>query len=335
VKGTSGIWWRKILEKGAGGIDRDVIVFAFFLLLSFIFWYLNSLGKNIESDLKYPVRYINLPKERVLSADLPPRLDLNLKGPGYSILKLKLSGSRAPLILDFSTINYRRVTGSKTLSYYILSSGLIPKLKSQLRTECEINSIKPDTLFFSFDRIIAKTVPVIPDIEVQTERQYSVKGNIKVTPDSVILTGPKHIVDTVENVRTRFKRITGVDETITRSIMLRTSREYSVSVKKVMLTIPVEQFTEAEIRVPVKIINSRDTINVRIFPDEVTIRCQVAVSDYSQFKERPFEVVIDLNKIDLNSTDKIPVEIPNVPPFVNSLIVTPSKVDFLIEKRLK
>jgi YbbR domain-containing protein len=335
VKGALGIWLRRILEKGAGGIDRDVIVFAFFLLLSFIFWYLNSLGKNIESDLKYPVRYINLPKERILSEDLPSRLNLYLKGPGYSILKLKLSGSRAPLILDISTVNYRRVPGSKTLSYYILTSGLIPKLKNQLRTECEIASIKPDTLFFTFDRIIAKAVPVIPDVEVLTEKQYSVKGNIQINPDSVILTGPKHIIDTVTSIRTKFKRLTGVDETITRSIMLRTSKEYSSSVKKVILTIPVEQFTEAEIRVPVKIINSPDSIDVKIFPDEVTIRCQVAVSDYNQFKERPFEVVLDLNKANLNSADKIPVEIPNVPPFVNSLRVTPSKVDFLIEKRLK
>ena len=326
---------RRILEKGAGGINRDVIIFAFFLLLSFIFWYLNSLGKNIESDLKYPVRYINLPKERILSEDLPSRLELYLKGPGYSVLKLKLSGSRAPLILDISTINYRRVPGSNTLSYYFLSSGLIPKLKSQLRTECEIVAIKPDTLFFTFDRIIAKAVPVIPDVEILTEKQYSVKGNIQVNPDSVILTGPKHIIDTVDNVKTRFKRLTGVDETITRNFMLKTSKEYSSSVKKVTVTIPVEQFTEAEIHVPVKIINRPESIDIKIFPDEVTVRCQVAVSDYNQFKERPFEVVLDLNKVNLNSTDKIPVEIPNVPPFVNSLRVTPSKVDFLIEKKLK
>ncbi len=335
MKGISGIWLKRILEKGAGGINRDVIIFAFFLLLSFIFWYLNSLGKIIESDLKYPVRYINLPKERVLSEDLPSRLDLNLKGPGYSILKLKLSGSRAPLILDISTINYRRVPGSNTLSYYFLSSGLIQTLKNQLRTECEIVSLKPDTLFFTFDRIIARAVPVIPDVEILTEKQYSVMGKIEVNPDTVIITGPKHIIDTVKSVKTRFKRLTGVDETITRSLLLRTSNEYTSSLKKVMLTVPVEQFTEAEINVPVKILNCPDSIDVKIFPDEVTIRCQVAVSDYNQLKERPFEVVLDLNKVNLNSDDKIPVEIPNVPPFVNSLRVSPSKVDFLIEKRLK
>jgi hypothetical protein len=148
VKGKYNIWFLNLKEKGGIRVDRDLMVFAFFLFLSFVFWYLNEMGKETESEVKYPVRYINLPKERVLTNDLPARLDLYLKGPGYSILKLRLSGNRAPLILDISAINYRRVPGSKTLDYYILTSGLILGVNNQLRAECDILSISPDTLFF-------------------------------------------------------------------------------------------------------------------------------------------------------------------------------------------
>jgi YbbR-like protein len=333
VKGISGIWLKRVLDKVTGRIDKDVLIFSFFLLLSFIFWYLNSLGKNIEAELKYPVRYINLPKERVLSEELPSKLDLYLKGPGYSILKLKLSGTRAPLILDMSMINYRRASGSKTLNYYIVTTGLIPKLKNELRTECDITSIRPDTLFFSLDRIVTKSVPVVADLEVLTEKQYSVKGPVLVTPDSVMVTGPKQVMDTLTHVRTRFRKFSGVDETVIRSIPLKTPGGFTASIRKVTVTVPVEQFTEAEKLVPVRILNCPDSINVRIFPDEVKVRCRVAVSDYDEFKAMPFEVTLDLRKADLNAAEKIPVEVHNVPPFVNSLQVTPSKVDFLIEKK--
>ena len=331
----AGIWFKKFSEKGGKGIDRDVFIFTFFLLLAFVFWYLNSLEKDVEYNIKYPVRYINLPEERVLSEDLPTRLDLYLKGPGYSILKLKLSGNRAPVILDVSAINYRRVPGSRTLSYYVVTSGLIPKLKNQLRAECDITSIKPDTLFFSFDQIISKQVLVIPKVEVFTEKQYFLKGNILVEPDTVKITGPKRILDTIKTVNTRFKKIKGVNETLTRSISLATSKEYSISAKKVVLTIPVEQFTEAEFKVPVKILNKPDSINIKIFPDVVTVKCLVAVSDYKKINEIPLEVVLDLSKADLNSSDKIPVGFRNIPPFVSSLRASPAKVDFLIEKKLR
>jgi len=335
VKWPGSIWYKKITEKKGNGIDRDVVTFGFFLLLSFIFWYLNSIEKDVEYDIKYPVRYINIPEERILAEDLPARLDLYLKGPGYSILRLKLSVNRSPVILDVSTINYRRVPGSRTLSYYVITSGLIPKLRNQLRTECEITSIKPDTLFFSFDRIITRQIAVIPDVEIITEKQYLVKGSIIVDPDTIVITGPKRIIDTLRAVRTKSRKLRGINETISRSIALVAPKECDISAKKVTLTIPVEQFTEAEIKVPVKILNCPDSISIKIFPDIVTVKGLVAIGDYKRFEEIPFEVVLDLAKADLKSSEKIPVGFRNIPPFVTSLRVTPAKVDFLIEKKIK
>jgi hypothetical protein len=135
--------------KGVSIKNRNVLVFAFFLFLSFIFWYLNSLGKYLETDVKYPVSFTNIPKNRVLSEDIPSRINLSLTGPGYSILRLKLSGKYYPVKIDFSNVSYRPVRNSKPDNYYIVTSGLIPVFNTQLKSECKITSIKPDTLLFS------------------------------------------------------------------------------------------------------------------------------------------------------------------------------------------
>jgi hypothetical protein len=166
VKGKHGIPSDNLTKKEVSVINRDVVVFAFFLLLSFIFWYLNSLGKEIEAGIRYPVKYINLPKERIIVEELPARLNLYLKGPGYSVLKLKLTGNRTPVLIDISKVNYMRVPESKSLSYYIVTSGLTKSLTVQLRAGCEITSIKPDTLFFTLDKTAAKSVPVNPENNV-------------------------------------------------------------------------------------------------------------------------------------------------------------------------
>jgi len=335
VNGKIGIWLREQAGKGISRINRDYIVFGFFLLLSFIFWYLNSLGKGIETEIRYPVRYVNLPKERVLAEELPSRLNLYLKGPGYEILKLKLSGNRAPAILDISTLNYRRVPGSRDLNYYIKTSGIIPKLKNDLRSECQILYVRPDTLFFKFDRIISKKVPVVSSVEVITDRQYFIKGAISIKPDSIKISGPLRILDTVANVRTKYRKFTGVNETVRRNINLDLPDYLSASARKVSVTIPVEQFTEAELTVPVKILNQPDSIDLKIFPDVVTVRGLVAVNDFKKLAEIPFEVILDMGKVNLRSSERIPLEIRNVPPFLTSLRITPADVDFLIEKKTK
>ena len=162
MKGGDGIRTENLTKKGVRVINRDVAVFAFFLFLSFIFWYLNSLGKEVEAGIKYHVKYTNLPRERAINEDLPTDLNLFLKGPGYLILKLKISGNKAPVIIDISKVNYKRVPGGKALNYFIVTSGLTKSLNVQMRSGCEITSIKPDTLFFTFDKVIANSSG-IPD----------------------------------------------------------------------------------------------------------------------------------------------------------------------------
>ena len=139
-----------LIKKGISSINKNIIVFAFFLLFSFIFWYLNSLGKELETDIRYLVKYANIPANKILTAELPSRLNLLMKGPGYSILKLKISGNSSPLAIDFSKLSYRHAQSNKSADYYILTSALVQNFNSQIKSACRITSVKPDTLFFSF-----------------------------------------------------------------------------------------------------------------------------------------------------------------------------------------
>jgi len=159
VKREDGIGKENLTKKGVRVINRDVAVFAFFLFLSFIFWYLNSLGKEVEAGIQYQVKYTNIPRDRVITESSPNDLDLFLKGPGYSIIKLKFSNRKSPVIIDISKVNYKRVPGGKAINYFIVTAGLTKSLNVQIRSGCEITSIKPDTLFFTLDKVIANSSP--------------------------------------------------------------------------------------------------------------------------------------------------------------------------------
>jgi len=157
VKGKLDILPEKLMKKGIRILNKDIAVFVFFLFLSFLFWYFNSLGKEIESDIRYHVKFINLPKQKGITEESSVKLDLFLKGPGYSVLKLKVSGNKTPIFIDISKISYKRVPGSKTPDYFIITSALLKSFSVQLRSECEVTSIKPDTLFFTFDELTTKS----------------------------------------------------------------------------------------------------------------------------------------------------------------------------------
>ena len=136
------------LKRGKNTVNRNVLVFALFLFLSFIFWYLNSLDKDLETDIRYPVRYVNIPKNRDVSTGMPARLNLLLKGPGYSILKLKISGSKLPVEIDLSKAGSKHYLNGKSSDYYIVTSDFVQNFNTQLKSTCKVLSVKPDTLFF-------------------------------------------------------------------------------------------------------------------------------------------------------------------------------------------
>jgi hypothetical protein len=56
------------------------------------------------------------------------------------------------------------------VSYYIVTSGLLKNLNVQIRSGCEITSVKPDTLFFSLDKVIANS-SVIPDNKSENKKK--------------------------------------------------------------------------------------------------------------------------------------------------------------------
>jgi hypothetical protein len=150
MDGNTGIWYKKLTKKEVSLINKNVVIFAFFLFIAFIFWYLNSLGKEIKSDFRYPVKYINAPKGKPISSDLPEKLSLELKGQGYLLLKRKITGNKTPLAVDLSKVTFKRIPDSKPVRYYILSAGLIQSFKKQMGSGFDVLSVKPDTIFFTF-----------------------------------------------------------------------------------------------------------------------------------------------------------------------------------------
>jgi hypothetical protein len=153
VKWNTGIWFKRLTKKEVSLLNKNVVIFAFFLFLAFIFWYLNSLGKEINSDFRYTVKFINPPKGKVISSDLPSKLSLGLKGQGYSLLKSKISGKRAPLVIDFSKVTFKRIPDSKPSRYYLLSAGLIPNLKKPIGHGFDVLSVYPDTIFLTLEAL--------------------------------------------------------------------------------------------------------------------------------------------------------------------------------------
>lgn len=332
--GTTILKGKLLKDKGIdiNTLNRRLLIFIFFLLLSVVFWFLTALNKDYNTILSFPVEYIKLPKGKVITNDAPDQLDLNVQSRGFTLLRLKLQSKLSPLLFDVNSFSLNFVPQQDPLTLFIITSQVTEKIQQQLTTEIKIIDVSPDTLFLQLADRYAKMVNVKLNLEVECEQQFMQVGDLVVAPDSVSLSGPKNILDTLFSVTTFPEKVNGLKKNTELVLDLIPIGKIEFSVQKVTVQIPVEKFTEESIKIPLEVINIPDSLFLRTFPTTIEVTYRVGLSDYKKVSEHMFMAVLDYSTKESSIGNKLAVDLIKVPDYVQVTNFYPKSVEYIIEK---
>ncbi len=311
--------------------ERRVLVFIFFVFISTIFWFLSALGREYTARLRYPVRYTNFPENMVMVGELPSTLELTVNAYGYTLLKYHVSRRLHPVVFDVNSFTLNRLPDTETRNFYMLFSVATNRIAGQLGADIEILDIKPDSLFLRFTDKVSRKLPVKPLLDLGFESQFMIKGNIEVEPDSVTVSGPLTLLDTMRFVPTLPLHIGGISGSLKQTVNLPDHDMLDFSESRVTVNVPVDQFTEASLRVPLEVVNLPDTLIMKTFPSSVTVSFLVALTDYDKVNSRQFVASVHYDSLP-SATGRLPVRLEKQPEFIKSVRFSPQNVDFIIEK---
>ena len=305
-------------------------MFSVFLLISTAIWFLNALSKNYTSDIEYPLVYSDFPEDKVFVGELPEHLDLQINAHGYALLRYKMFRKPVPISFNVSAFNLSR--GLDSSSAYILTRYLRDQISRQLPSELQLLEIKPDTLYFQFANKVSRMVEIRPDFIYTIVNQFTIKDKIRLTPDSVEVTGPDLIMDTLQYVLTERLELGELTRNYSDRVRLNTQPDLNYGVSRVSCSIELERFTELQVSVPIEVLNVPDSINLQTFPSNITINCKVGLSKYDRIENYPFRAVVDFLKID----ERVPtlnVSIQNVPEYLLGYEYYPKTVEYLKSRK--
>lgn len=308
--------------------DKRVVVFLICLFIASALWFLNALGKDYSTTISYPVRYVGAPNHQFLANEPPTKLDLKVDAHGFTLLRHKLSLSFSPIILNLSNIT-RNITPDNG-NYYVQSAGLLRRVSSQVTKEISISEIQPEIILIALDSLKTKEISVRPDIELTFKPQFNLKSPMAVEPQSVKITGPAGIIDTLQYLRTEFKGFKVIDANIEHSLSIIHPEKTTIIPGKVLLKTEVEKFTEKELKVPIQIINKPDDVNVKLFPSDITVLCLIGLSNFDALQASDFTVTADYNSITPDNSN-LSVQVISKPSHVELLRFAPESIEFLIE----
>jgi YbbR domain-containing protein len=309
---------------------HKAIVFVICLALSSFLWLLNSLEKKYTNRINVPVTYIDFPKDKQLSGALPASFDLIVDAYGYTLLSYKLRLVFSPVLLSVNELIDNSYSRSNKYKYIILTVSHKEEIEKQISSEIKILSIKPDSLIFNFSKVISRKIKVEPSIKTTFENQYSLEKKPFTEPDSILVTGPLNLIDTLSYVPTIDKTFSRLSHTTTANIGIKPLLGAKTDISEVKLTIPVEQITEVSFEVPIKIVNKPSDVVLKTFPGKVKVTCRIGLSKYKKLDYSNFQASVNYDQ-SVGKSTRLPVLLEAKSQVFLSTDYSPKEVEYVLE----
>jgi hypothetical protein len=323
---------RHIIEGRRTKLNVRLVIFVFFLSVATILWYLNKLSYEYSTEISFPLKFENLPKGKVAVGEVPSSITLGVKAFGYTLLRYQIGSALMPININLNQVVLIPVSGSDS-KYFILTARARNNIANQLKGDLMLERVMPDSLFFEFTTLAEKRVLIKPNLSFTLDRQHMQAGPISVSPDSITISGPQTLVDTIHWVTTVPIRFDKLTETENRNVDLKLINQIGFSNRKVNINIPVERFTEAIISKPIDIKNLPDSIRLVLIPRAVSVKCNVAISRFRGLADESLEAFVDYNDVKSSFSNQLRVQISSKPFHINNLSFEPKYVEFIIEKQ--
>ncbi len=307
------------------------MIYLICVAIASVFWFLDALSKNYTTTITYPVRF-DIPKDKVLVNPPPRYIKLNVNAYGFTLLRHKLRISFSPIVLDTKVfMNSSLKNNSGATHIRVATNRYIELFQSKFRSDVKVMGIEPDTLYFNFDQIVREKIPVTAELTFDFEKQFMQIAPVQLTPDSVWVKAPRSVLDTLKCIAIPPMHFKSVNKTITEEVSLPEQGNITIEAPQVVLTVPVEQYTEDRCEVPVEIINLPDSLSVKTFPSKVVISYLVALNQFQKVNTDNFLSVVDYNELN-PGTQKVAVKIEKSPDNIISFKYQPHELEYLIEK---
>ncbi|TDO24758.1 CdaR family protein [Pedobacter duraquae] len=304
---------------------KRFLVFIACLLLAIAGWLFQALNNKYVYTAKTVLVYKNFPQKKAFHPLQSDTVDLQVEGTGWQLLFARLRVNPQSITISLDKLNNRD---------YILFSEQLYSVNKQLETSQKIISVRPDTLYFDFSKRTVKRVPVKLVSNFGFAPQYGVSDDIEITPNYVTVSGPQQDIEQINDWKTDTLSLQHIQNTtITRVAMTQNKlKNVNIFPSSVEIKVPVDEFTEKTVEVPLKVINNSDYYTIKLYPKKVKVTFLVALSSYQQVNEDFIEASVDINEWKQLKHSRLSVKLTRFPDYCKLVKIVPGKVDFIIEK---
>lgn len=324
---SKGRLWQYIRNFLFSKINKELLIFLFFLVLSGIFWLSLTLNDTYEQEFAIPVAIIDVPKNAVLTSDEIDTVRMTIRDKGIVLAAYHYGDYLKNISIHFK--NYTRNNGTG-----IVSAQDMQKIVYQhLLNSSKIISTKPEKLEFYYNYGTKKQVPVRWSGRVIPEELYFI-SRVDYSPDSVTVYASDEKLDSINMVYTEQLNYANFRDTLVVNCQLSKLKGVKMVPDHIKVSFFTDVLTEERIEgIPIKGINMPEGKVLRTFPAKVTVSFVTGVSVFRNLRPEDFHVVANYQEIKQNPSEKCRIYLKDVPTGISRAKLETTLVDYLIESQ--
>ena len=297
--------------------------FLIFLLISILFSTIVKLTKVHTQSISYKINLVDIPDNKIITKQSADSIKLTVSSFGLDFIKYYLSNQ----VINISSNDIL----DNSQSYVITQSNSFSQIDNFITPKFELVSINFDSLFFDYDRLRTKKVPVILNSSINFSQGFDYFENFTLIPDSISVIGSELVLESINAVTTKELILDNLKSSVNENLLLdirNTNLKYSN--KSVKLFIDVEKSTESILDIPVSIINIPKDIELNYYPKMIKISFTVSLDNYQSYSSKDFKIICDFNEI--SKDGKLTAEVINQPKLIKNLRLMNNEIQYVFLK---
>lgn len=284
-----------------------------------------SLNNKYVYVSKTVLVYKDFPQKKAFKALQSDTVDLQVEGTGWQLLFARLRVNPPSISVSLEKLNNRN---------YVLFTDQLRQINQQLETSQKVISIKPDTLYFDFSKRTNKRVPLKLRHNLTFINQYGIASPIILKPSYVNISGPYEELSKINAWYTDTLTLKNLQLTTQTKVAVKANNLVNMSIypTRVDVKIPIDEFTEKTVEVPLHVVNNNDYLDLKLYPKKVQVTFMVALSRYQEIDEDFIFATVDVDEWKKNQHAQLTVKLSRFPEYCKLVTIKPQKINFIIEK---
>jgi YbbR domain-containing protein len=259
-------------------------------------------------------------------------LKVKVESQGFQMMTIALRNNKQVRI-DLSKIELHR-TPYKRWVASIPSHLFANEISTQLGVDPIGSKVRPDSIYFVFDSLITKTLPVVIKSKLSFMEGNTLWGDLVVDPKMVEVSGPALKLNSTKFVVADSLILEQIGEDFSKKLkLLKPGNLVSMNPTNVTVSAKVTKFSEFTSEAPLRVQTNIPDLKIKLFPPKVKITYSIPIPEYDNISDSSFIVSVNIDSLDVLKGSFLIPKIVRKPDVVRSAYLDVDRVEFIIIKK--